>query len=326
MNVFFYSSKISNFNFVLAIYYSIIIFKTFLLYLLFFFGIISVTSKKNANIKICICTLGKKENRYIREFVEYYKKLGVDKIFLYDNNNKKGEHFEEVIIDYIKQGFVKVLNWRGIKKPHFKMLNDCYIKNNKQYNWLIFYDIDEYIHLDGYNNIKDFLSEKKFNNCKKIYLNWVFHTDNNLINYENKTLNERFPELERDAMINKNFSQKVKTILRGNISNFLISNISHTSHIITNSVQACNGFGKKIKLNKEYFMINSDSKFYYIDHYFTKSLEEFIGKIKRGSAVHGKDEEFQFFRVIRYFYINQFKDKKYKYILDKLKLSNLMIN
>ena len=102
-------------------------------------------------------------------------------------------------------------------------------------------------------------------------------------------MNERFPELERDAMINKNFSQKVKTILRGNISNFLISNISHTSHIITNSVQACNGFGKKIKLNKEYFMINSDSKFYYIDHYFTKSLEEFIGKIKRGSAVHGKD-------------------------------------
>ena len=26
------------------------------------------------NLKVCICTLGKKENKYIREFVSHYKK------------------------------------------------------------------------------------------------------------------------------------------------------------------------------------------------------------------------------------------------------------
>ena len=57
---------------------------------------------KNAdNIKICLCTLGKLENRYAREFVEHYKRYGVDKIFIYDNNEIKGEKFDLVLADYI---------------------------------------------------------------------------------------------------------------------------------------------------------------------------------------------------------------------------------
>ena len=126
----------------------------------------------------------------------------------------------------------------------------------------MFYDLDEYIHLTNYDNIKKFLSKKIFNKCKKIYLNWVFHTDNDLIYYENISLFKRFPELERDAVVNSQFSQKVKSILRGNITKFLLANDSHATHIVTNSVDACNGFGKKIKLDKEYFLVNSDSKYY----------------------------------------------------------------
>ena len=136
------------------------------------------------------------------------------------------------------------------------------------------------------------------NKCKKIYLNWVFHTDNNLIHYENRSLFERFPEVERDAIIGNNYSQKVKSILRGNISDFLIAKESHTSHIITNSVKACNGFGKEVKLNKEYLMANADAKYNYIDHFYTKSAEEFVQKLQRGSAVKGDDKYFKFFRIM----------------------------
>ena len=162
------------------------------------------------------------------------------------------------------------------------------------------------------------MNEQKFNNCKKIYLNWVFHTDNDLIDYQNISLFKRFPEIERDAIINKNFSQKVKSIIRGNISGFVISNSPDTSHIITKTVQGCNGFGKPINLSIETYMKNSDTKYYYIDHYYTKSLSEFIEKIKRGSAVHGKNKEFAFFRIIRYFNINKLFYFKYRYILKNL--------
>jgi len=272
----------------------------------------------NRNIKVCICTIGKEENRYIREFVSFYKKLGIDKIFLYDNNDIDKEHFEDVIKDYIEEEFVKIINWRGIKKPHFKSINNCYLAHNKEYDWLIFYDIDEFIHLEGYKNIKDYLLEKKFNNCKKIYLNWVFHTDNNLVNYTNTSIRERFPEIEKEALLNKNYSQKVKSIIRGNISNFTISKSYHTSHVITDQVKACNGFGKEIELDDDYYMNNADAKLYYIDHYYTKSVEEFVNKINRGSAVNGNNGKFQFFRIIRFFQINQFKKVKFDYIIKNM--------
>ncbi len=59
------------------------------------------------NIKVCLCTVGKEENKYILEFIEHYKKIGVDKIYLYDNNNIDGEHFEEVIDNISNQDLLK---------------------------------------------------------------------------------------------------------------------------------------------------------------------------------------------------------------------------
>ena len=64
------------------------------------------------NIKVCVCTCGKNENKYVREFVEYYRQYNVDKIFIYDNNEENGEKFESVISDYINDGFVSIINYR----------------------------------------------------------------------------------------------------------------------------------------------------------------------------------------------------------------------
>ena len=44
-----------------------------------------------------ICSIGKKENLYAKEFVEYYLKLGIKKIIIYDNNDINEEKFEDVL-------------------------------------------------------------------------------------------------------------------------------------------------------------------------------------------------------------------------------------
>ena len=36
---------------------------------------------KIKNTKVCLCTNGKKENLYVREYVQHYINYGVDKIF-----------------------------------------------------------------------------------------------------------------------------------------------------------------------------------------------------------------------------------------------------
>ena len=72
------------------------------------------------NTKVCICTIVKNENRYIKEFVEHYKKYGVDKILLYDNNNVDGERLENAIGEYIKNGLVETFDYRGKISQQYK--------------------------------------------------------------------------------------------------------------------------------------------------------------------------------------------------------------
>ena len=96
-----------------------------------------------------------------------------------------------------------------------------------------------------YANIKPFLNEEKFDNCKKIYLNWVFHTDNNLLLYDNRSLQVRFPSVEtKPSLINNESLLYVKSIIRGNLSNIEID----CKYKLVSKLNGCNGYGQESKL------------------------------------------------------------------------------
>ena len=135
--------------------------------------LIMLSYRKIFNIKVCVCTIARHENVYAREFVEHYKKYGVDKIFIYDNNDQEDQQLESYISDYINNGFVKIINYREKKKIQLKAFNKCYRNNKEIFDWFIFYDMDEYIHLSKINNIKYYLSNSSFKKCNVIYLNQV---------------------------------------------------------------------------------------------------------------------------------------------------------
>ena len=252
----------------------------------------NTTKEYERNVSVCVCTIGKMENRYIREFVEHYKKYGINKIFLYDNNDINGEKFEDVISDYINNGFVEIINIRGNLTPQFAFMNDCYHKNYDKYNWLIFYDVDEFIHLNNYTNVGKFLSEQKFDGCEVIYLNYVHHTDNNLLHYDNRSLAERFPKKERMALYRSGRPQ-IKPILRGHKPNITIGCLHRFSYDLLN----CNGYGYK-NIAVDIRTKSPDYNNYYIIHYFSKSTEEFIEKIKRGDAL--KSSNFLKGKIMKY--------------------------
>ena len=52
----------------------------------------------------------------------------MDVIFLYDNNDIGGEHFEIATNDYIESWFVKEINFRG-KQKVFKLWLDGFLWN-----------------------------------------------------------------------------------------------------------------------------------------------------------------------------------------------------
>ena len=280
------------------------------IYIFFFFLFLIIINKnyyfnQKQRIQICLCTLGKEENKYVREFINHYIKYGVDKIFIYDNNDINGESFDIVIDDYIQNKSVEVLNYRGINKVQLKTMNHCYKNNFLKYDWIIFYDMDEFIYLKNVFNLKKFLNKPIFNYCDYIRLNNIYHSDNNNLYYINKTLSERFPEI----ILNMK-KYPIKTILKGNITGIKITNVHFLSQ--NKKIKACNGFGnlvKKINLYAD----KVDNKNNYINHYCFKSTEEFISKIKRGSAVYGLKKR-MLIKIKFYFAFNKITLKKINYI------------
>lgn len=65
------------------------------------------------NMKFAICTMAKKENLYINEFIIYYEKLGIYTIFIYDDNDNNTERIKDIVLIY-KQ--IKVVVFEDIKK------------------------------------------------------------------------------------------------------------------------------------------------------------------------------------------------------------------
>ena len=288
------------------------------------FSLNSIIKKRN---QVCICVVGKKENKYIKEYVEHYKNLGIDKIFLYDNNDKNGEKFESVISEHIKSNFVEIFNYRGKIAPQFKIYEKCYNNNKYIYDWFIFFDTDEFIHLSNYTNIKDFLNEQRFKNCNLIYFNCVRHTDNDLLYYDNRTLAERFPIIKWNSTM-----YTLKTIMRGNNKKYIRF---RTTHWLNRGLKkGCNVFGKvvlptgRVRLGKN--INHPQHKIYYIDHYCFKSTEEYINKINKGDGVFGYNKRIKMHKINLYFKYNNVTLEKINYMEKKTHLNlskfKLMLN
>ena len=272
--------------------------------------------QRSNNLKVCVCTLGKNENRYIREFVELYHNYSVDKIYLYDNNDIDGERFDDVIGEYINNGFVEIIDWRGVKgtSTYYGIMDSCYQTYHNDYDWQIFYELDEFLYLKDYQNIKSYLIQNKFNKCQSIQLNWVHMSDNNQIYYENKSLNERFPKQGKNVVKNKkNKICFIKTMIRGKLTNI---NITH-NHLLSKNLKACNGFGRKSRV-KGFLSLKPDYEYYYIKHYYSKTVQEFIEKIERGDLLRGNSNDIIEWAIEKFFYINDITEAKIKYIQDKL--------
>ena len=268
-------------------------------------------------IKVCMCVIAKDENRYIREFIEHYKKYKIDKIFLYDNNDIDGERYEKILSDYINEGLVNIIDYRGRDTVQIKSYLECHNNNYKNYDWLIFYDVDEFLYLKDFNDVRTYLKDRRFKHCQRVQLNWIMYTDNNLLYYDNRSLSERFTEMEPNAR-NKTSGppQEFKSMVRGH---YLIRKMM-CPHIINRELISCDGFGVRQKV-RTIKTVRSDYEYYYIKHYYSKSLEEFMKKVMRKDGVFTLNTKVKMDKIKKYFTYNKITEEKIDFIEEKTGLN-----
>ena len=266
-------------------------------------------NKKN---KILLCTIGKMENLYAKEFVEYYFYLGFDKIVILDNNDLKGEKFNVVLNDFIAKKIVEIKDIRGLKYIQIPSYNYCYQKYNYLYDWIAFFDFDEFLFIKNKTNIKDYLYDNKFKKCQSVLLNWHIYDDNNLLKKDNRTIISRFTNMRA-------ISWATKFIVRGNIDNLLIT----SSHIPVN-INYCNSKGEFI-FPKSYSLLHKENNsISYLKHYYTKTAEEYCNKINKGDVqfqnINSKNE-FIKKKINIFFYYNKKTKEKIELLKQCIKIN-----
>ena len=197
------------------------------------------------------------------------------------------------------------------------MMNKCYQQYSKDYDWIIFSEVDEFIHLKNYTNIKDFLVEEQFDKCDKVYLNYLYHTDNDLYHYEDKPVQERFPIVEPKPENKDGLKHNyVKSLLRGNLGNLTFTN----KYTATEEIRGCNAYGEFPEMENS-TMIKQDFENYYIDLYFSKSVDEFIDRLKDRDMLNGLKKAYKYEVFENYFGFNKMNISKIEYIENKTELN-----
>ena len=106
---------------------------------------------------------------------------------------------------------------------------DCYEKYNKLYDWMSFFDFDEFLTIKQENTIQKFLSSPRYEQCVTVKINFLFYSDNGLLYYDNRTLQERFTK----ALYHHPSNRWLKVTVRGGLkTNYWKKNVPRIHPIV----------------------------------------------------------------------------------------------
>ena len=222
---------------------------------------------------VAVCIIVRCENPYLREWCDHYLSLGVKKIFLYDNSREGDERPAEVLTGY--GDAVEIIDYTAVGLgAQVQAYTDCYQKHGNDYGWIGFLDADELVKTDGYYSLPDYLDAMQ---ADVVLLSWRIMTDSGLVHYEPRPMAERFTVAKENPSL-ENGTEFVKSFVRGGLTGLHFEVQPHVPSF-KGKLKVVNAVGEDVTL---YPAIKPVHKVAWIDHYLTKTAEEYLGKINRG--------------------------------------------
>jgi hypothetical protein len=212
-------------------------------------------------MKVALTCIARDEDNYIEEWANYNLKLGFDDIFIYQHN----------WICNLEMNNVHKIIWNGGYRDSDEVnysvqvnaYNDFIQNYYREYDWVAFFDIDEFLVLKKHNNVKHFIEDYK--NETAIGINWVFFGNNNL------SFDGNYSVLNRFTMRSKTASDTVKCIVKMDPKiRYIVHNPD--GHIVTDT-----------HYNKFWGVENRHRKIdiAQINHYYCKTWDEWLKKKER---------------------------------------------
>lgn len=178
---------------------------------IFIFISFSLFSREEKH-ELCICSIFQNDARFLKEWIDFHRKQGVDHFYLYNNNST--DNPKKVLQPYINARIVTLINW-NLKYSDYCDWNtiqcqsylDCVRKIQNKCVWCAFLDTDEFLFNPDGENLKTVL--KDFKKFSGVIVNWV-HYGSSGVEHCEFILNS----LVMRAKMDFSFNSHVKTICR----------------------------------------------------------------------------------------------------------------
>jgi hypothetical protein len=230
--------------------------------------------------KIALSALCKESADSIKEWIEYHSAIGVDHFILYDNGSYP--KLTDVFSSEIKNGLVSIVDWTQDNQHGRQIRAQVHCVNNYDYfRWIGFFDIDEFVVLlDESVDIKTYLS--KYENYDGVCLHWLLFGANNHINRQNSIIynyTQSCPTHGANEHIKSIINPKGYDKTQGYHNNpHWMPTIKGSVNILGQVVQDAFGSTRQRQSKP---IINEIMR---LNHYYTKSLEDFQIKASRGGG------------------------------------------
>lgn len=247
---------------------------------IFYMDRIHMERKKGSKYKVCICGIFKNEGNYLKEWVEYHKIVGVEHFFLYNNNSS--DDFITVLQPYIDDGVVTLIEW---VKEHDQMgaYRHCISNYRTDSDWIGFIDIDEFVVPIEENTIIEIL--RYFENRPAVLVYWKFFGFGGLMDRPKDTLvTESFVVCgEKLSNIGKVFYNTKYDFAFDDKRNSILHHIMWCKYKNRISLPTVNIFDK-VCFFFEGIAFSRNRCLMQINHYFSKSRDEYFEKIGKGDV------------------------------------------
>ncbi|MDL2243256.1 glycosyltransferase family 92 protein [Bacteroidales bacterium OttesenSCG-928-J19] len=240
---------------------------------------------------LAVCAIAKNEGPYFREWIEWHRKQGVEKFFIYDNEST--DNTQEVLAPYIESGLVEYTYFPG-QKQQLPAYDDCLEKHRRDTRWLAIIDLDEFIVPVKDKSIPDFL--KRFENYPVVEINWLVYGSGGAKTREPGLVMDRFKKHALPAHV---LNRHVKSI----VDPRRVFSVIGCHEVARMSGKAVDSHGEVIK--KGFRDREAQHDVIRINHYAIKSYEEFLEKRSRGRARTVKQRNLDYFNL---FDLNDIED------------------
>lgn len=241
--------------------------------------------------EIACVMIARDESPYVQEWIEYHHGLGVDKFYIYDNNNSQREKeiFEEVLIPWIDHGIVELIDFPG-NLAQMPAYDDAILNHRFDCRYMIFIDGDEFIVPKNGERLEDILNEyfSAGNNIGGFAINWRLFGSNGHETQTKDGVLERFTmRAEEDFLRHRDIKtvvnpRRVRCFTNPHYARYFVGcGAIDERKVSVPQGQNPQGTVERIQIN----------------HYYLKSREEFFKKRQRGRADFPKNYSIEQFEA-----------------------------